>query len=98
MLELVKRAVREVLLEDQGTPEEAPGLLSAREMATRLGVHPVTFYRWSRGPGFPRVHVGPHAVRFDFAAVSQWLGGQGKKQVNSGRRTSVLRDKSKGRK
>ena len=49
--------------------------LIAKEAAELLGLHPQTLYKWSRTPGrVPCYRVGG-ALRFDPAALAEWIDG-----------------------
>ena len=66
------QAVRAALVEQRSEVPEDTTMLTANELAGRLKVHPETVRRWSTKPGFPTTRIGPHAVRFDLAAVLAW--------------------------
>lgn len=51
--------------------------LDVRRLATMLGVHPKTIYRWvgSDPPRIPHLRIG-RLVRFEPAKVKKWMDGQ----------------------
>jgi excisionase family DNA binding protein len=51
-------------------------LLSAREVATRLGVSAETVKTWIRGKGLPATQLPDRAYRIDPIDLEQWLKRQ----------------------
>ena len=67
------------------------GLLSADEVATRLGVSPSTLSKWrtrGRGPSFVKVGA---LVRYPAAKVDEWLDGQLRSETAGSRRQTSSR-------
>jgi excisionase family DNA binding protein len=49
------------------------GLLTARELASRLGVSTGSLLRWTRAGDVPAVKLPSGAVRYDPEAVAEWI-------------------------
>jgi len=54
-------------------------LLTAEELAGRLGIRPRTVREWARTGRIPEVRLSPKVRRFELAEVIQALKRQGKK-------------------
>lgn len=61
----------------QYTAERAPQYLTTRQLAERLGIHPMSVNRFrmhGQGPVF--IRVGTRSVRYSLAAVEAWEKAQ----------------------
>ena len=50
-------------------------LVTARQLAAHLSVHPRTIYRWTRQGRLPLVRLGARTIRYDLEAVRAVLDG-----------------------
>jgi excisionase family DNA binding protein len=48
-------------------------LLTARDVADRLGVHPETVLRWTRRGGLPAIRLPGGAIRYREDEIDGWL-------------------------
>lgn len=72
----VVSAVRELL--GASAPAPAPSLLSAAELARRVGVSPATIKRLAKEPGAP-IRFAGCAMRFDLSEFQAWLATRGRR-------------------
>lgn len=83
----------------ENVTESRTRLLTATEVAARLGVRPAFVYDLARRHLLPVVHVGRYC-RFDPAALDRWLeGGGADESVGEGSTdfSSRFRDRSRKR-
>ena len=56
------------------TNSSPPRILRELSVTDRVGVHPVTLWRWERDGHFPRrVKLGAHAVGWLESEVDKWI-------------------------
>ncbi len=70
-------------------------LLTAKEVAPILRVTPARVYELARGRAIPTIIIGERQVRFDEAALRDWLASGGSLQAsNSGSHTAAASEGS----
>jgi predicted DNA-binding transcriptional regulator AlpA len=57
-------------------PQPVVDLIMAARLARRLGVSPVTFWRWRKMPGFPVGRRLCNHVYYSVSEVMAWIDGQ----------------------
>ena len=58
-----------------------PELLTASDLATRLGIRPATVYEWYRKRRIPGRKLSPKVLRFDLADVLAKLAPSAEREV-----------------
>lgn len=72
----IEGAVRRALAARSNEP--APEYLTTKQAAELVGVHPRSVIRLVRDEGLPAIKLGDKTMRYDRAAVLEWMRGRGK--------------------
>lgn len=71
----IEGAVRRALAARSAEP--APEYLTTKQAAALVGVHPRSVIRLVRDEGLPVIKLGDKTMRYDRAAVLDWMRGRG---------------------